>query len=339
MLNAAPVNATAVNAAPSGSVRARLAGTITASVTATGALTRLRGIRGRALAEVAVGGRLRRLRPAVASITARVDASGQIQLRTALPTAAATASASATGSLRVIHSLSASITADVTIAADLDVDPRIEQFEAAVTAQATASGALQAIKVMSGATFATATATGALGVMRPLEASILASATAAAQSVYSIVTMPKAELTASAHALGGSFVALVDTREPEYRTVSVINDAATLRPRTFQRQPGDYLPYDIDMEEWLTPFPGDGIESVEVLVTEANGQGATINDLDVSRIDFVVPQLTSPPPPAIRAKVWVQGGITGALYKITVRCTTIGDRIKEADFRLSVNEV
>lgn len=179
-----------------------------------------------------------------------------------------------------------------------------------------------------------------LPVVRPLVAvPATARATVKSAALYRLVPLGSSYAVARAIAFGGLLLSIVTDREPPYRTVSIINDDSTLRMRTFQRQPGDYLPYDIDLEQWLTPFPGDGIESVEILVTEGTGPGATIDDLDIDRIDFVVPVMQEPPLPAIRAKAWVRGGVSGGLYKITARLTTIGDRVKEVDFRISVNEV
>lgn len=346
MANRAPVNAEVVNGA-GGRPFARLEpSAVAARALATSALSRIRGLRSTyTFARVNAVGLLRRIRGlGGAAVTARATGVAGLQRLTPLPASAAQARAIATAQLgvrRVLMPVPA-VAAALQVSA-IEVDPQIEVFppgQYQARAIATTGPLSAVVALVPVHAVAQASATAELTVVRDLRAvPAMARAVANPFDLPRVITLPKSTAIAQVNAYGGTPVAIVTEKEPPYRTVSVVNDASTQRPRMFQRQPGDFLPYDIDLEEWLRPFPGDGIESVVVTVTEATGAGADVSDLDVSRIDFVVPALQDPALPAIRAKVWVQGGISGAVYKVTVRCTTIGDRVKEADFRLSVNEV
>lgn len=346
MVNRSPANADAVNGGGAGRPVVRLAAAAKANAHQASTLAARRGLRSSyTFARVVAQSALRRVRglPA-APATARATATAGLLRVTPMPVAAVQAralSASTLGVRRTLLALPAS--AEALQVSAIDVDPVIEVFPPGqYQARAIATtGPLSLVATLAPVhAFAAASGTAELIVSRSLQPRpAVARAEAKAGELMRVIELPRSSVIAQANAYGGTPVAIVTEKEPPYRTVTVNNDAATQRPRTFQRQPGDFLPYDIDMEQWLAPFPGDGIESVVVNVTEANGLGADVGDLDVSRIDFVVPAIQDPALPAIRAKVWVQGGISGALYKVTVRCTTIGDRVKEADFRLSVNEV
>lgn len=127
--------------------------------------------------------------------------------------------------------------------------------------------------------------------------------------------------------------------EPYYRTVFVRNDASTTRMRVFRKQPAEILPYDIEFAEWFEPLYGDDIESAQATITGAvNGE---VTDLTIDSV-FIIdksPEDASHGVPPTRVKIWLSGGIHGAIYKITARVDTEGGRRKEVDFRLSVKEV
>lgn len=101
------------------------------------------------------------------------------------------------------------------------------------------------------------------------------------------------------------------------------------------KQPAEVLDYDVDFTEWFLSSPLDEIETVEVEIT---GGSAHANDL------VVVPSR----PPAgfgspdgaahLFAKVWLEKGIDGVTYKVTVLVTTEGGRVKEFDFEVRVQE-
>lgn len=126
-------------------------------------------------------------------------------------------------------------------------------------------------------------------------------------------------------------------QEPDYRTILVRNDASTTRMRTFRRQPNELLPYDIDFTEWLAPLVVDAFESAQVTVTDAvNGD---VSDISVDEVVLMSEDTQGGTIPVARIKVWLSGGVDGAVYKITARCDTTGGRRKEVDFRLNVREV
>ena len=126
-------------------------------------------------------------------------------------------------------------------------------------------------------------------------------------------------------------------QEPDYRTILVRNDASTTRMRTFRRQPNEVLPYDIDFTEWLAPLVVDAFESAQVTVTGAvNGD---VSDVTVEDVVLLSEDQAGTTIPVARIKVWLTGGVDGAVYKITARCDTEGGRRKEVDFRLNVREV
>lgn len=346
MPNRSPVNADVVNGGGTGRAFTRLTADATAAALQSSVLARVRGLnpvwaRARAVRRSAVLGRLR---PLAGAARAAALTRGTLAAARPLASGGGVAAATATAQLGVLRVLSpAPAVAAVNQTSQVDVDPVVEVFPPGLwAARAIATtGPLSVVATLSPRTaIARANAQADLVVFKALTPRpVIALATAPAGALSRLVDLGTSLAIAQVNAFGGTIVGIVSEKEPPYRTVSIANDAATQRPRTFQRQPGDYLPYDVDLEKWLEPFPGDGIESVVVTVTEATGTGADVNDLDVSRIDFVVPQIQTPALPAIRAKVWVEGGVSGALYKVTVRCTTIGDRVKEVDFRLAVNEV
>jgi hypothetical protein len=85
----------------------------------------------------------------------------------------------------------------------------------------------------------------------------------------------------------------------------------------FYKQPSEVLDYDIDFTEWMTP--GDSIATA----TATSDAGITLGATTI--IGYVVKQ-------------WVSGGTDGNSYKVTVKVTTNGGRVKEADFRVRVRE-
>lgn len=87
----------------------------------------------------------------------------------------------------------------------------------------------------------------------------------------------------------------------------------------FTKQPADQLDYDLDFSEWLT---GDdtitGVEAVssvpeELVILSASIAGSTV-------------------------KVWVNGGVAGATYKVTATISTAEGRIKELEFKIRVRD-
>lgn len=86
-----------------------------------------------------------------------------------------------------------------------------------------------------------------------------------------------------------------------------------------QKQPAEYLDYNVDFTEWMPE--DDIIESATVAVLPAG-------DLTVDTISIMTPIV----------KFWAAGGVTGTTYKLTVKITTQGGRIKEDELKIRVRE-
>lgn len=85
------------------------------------------------------------------------------------------------------------------------------------------------------------------------------------------------------------------------------------------KQPSDHLDYDVDFSRWIPD--GDTILTVETAVDKPDG--------------VTVPSVTVASP---IVKVWLEGGVTGETYKITVKAATNDGRVKEVDFQIRVKE-
>lgn len=86
-----------------------------------------------------------------------------------------------------------------------------------------------------------------------------------------------------------------------------------------EKQPVDYLDYDINFSEWLVD--SDSVES-------ATAVSSVPEELIVSNVMILSPII----------KIWVAGGLNGSTYKITVTATTAEGRIKEVDFMIRVRD-
>lgn len=104
--------------------------------------------------------------------------------------------------------------------------------------------------------------------------------------------------------------------------------------KTFPKQPGERLAYDVDLTDWFQGLSAtDFIQSAQVSVPEVVAGPGLPNALQVSlNASFLGT------PPTI-AKVWIEGGADGAVYKVTVVVNTVEGRIKEVDFLLRVKEI
>jgi hypothetical protein len=92
------------------------------------------------------------------------------------------------------------------------------------------------------------------------------------------------------------------------------------------KEPADQRDYDIDFSRWL---PDDDTVTTAVATVDppydavANPSGVQVTSIGV----------TSP-----IVKVWANGGLDGITYKISVKVSTNGGRIKEVDFKLRVKD-
>lgn len=94
---------------------------------------------------------------------------------------------------------------------------------------------------------------------------------------------------------------------------------------TYTQQPADRLDYDVyyaASPDGTPDFlePGDSVASITTSVSPA--------DLIISGV------LVTP-----RVKLWVEGGVTGVTYKITITATTTLGRVKQDEIKIKVREL
>lgn len=87
------------------------------------------------------------------------------------------------------------------------------------------------------------------------------------------------------------------------------------------KQPGDVLDFDVDFSLWLPDE--DSIANTPVVMIEPAGE------LTADAVQVASPII----------KVWLSGGVDKATYKVTVRASTAGGRVKEKEFKLRVKEL
>lgn len=127
--------------------------------------------------------------------------------------------------------------------------------------------------------------------------------------------------------------------EPEDWSFAITDDSGAMK--TFTKQPGETLGYDIDFRPWFEQIPGDEIDSADcVVVSATSGSPSDLTIVQVVRMtDNDEPALSNPGLRSSRVKVWLSNGIDGATYKLTLTIETEDGRIKEVDFKLKVKEV
>lgn len=87
---------------------------------------------------------------------------------------------------------------------------------------------------------------------------------------------------------------------------------------TFIKQPADVQDYDIDFSKYL-----DAIEDTPASYTASAEDGLNIDS------SLIVDK---------RVKVWISGGTSGTVYKITVTLTTLIGRTKQVEIKIKVKE-
>lgn len=104
--------------------------------------------------------------------------------------------------------------------------------------------------------------------------------------------------------------------------------------KTFNKQPGDVLDYDVNMSEWFAALIGDDIQSVAVAISS---DSEDVPALVAGPLPHVPVQLIGTQPVAF--KVWLGGGTHYVDY--TVRCLvrTEQDRAKEVEFKIKVRDL
>lgn len=93
----------------------------------------------------------------------------------------------------------------------------------------------------------------------------------------------------------------------------------------FRKQPAEVLDYVVDASEWLPT--ADTIQSAVVIPTVYSGS-ETSPALAVDSYDISSDSV----------RVWLSGGTENIDYKVTVRMTTVGGRVKEHEFRIQIRE-
>ena len=88
----------------------------------------------------------------------------------------------------------------------------------------------------------------------------------------------------------------------------------------FRKQPYDKIDFTVDMSEWLDEYGGDTISSVS----------ATVDDSDLTLVE------TTHDAGIIRQ--WVDDGLSGQNYLVTIHMITDGGRELEFEVRVKVRE-
>lgn len=91
---------------------------------------------------------------------------------------------------------------------------------------------------------------------------------------------------------------------------------------TKTKQPIEKLDFDISYEDWLTP--GDGLEAANVLVV-------------ITPPELICPFHTVNGGNIV--KVWLEGGVDGVTYLVTLTAETDDGRIKQDEFKVKVKEI
>lgn len=89
---------------------------------------------------------------------------------------------------------------------------------------------------------------------------------------------------------------------------------------TLSKQPNDRADFDIDCTQWLSAY-GDTINYVAAEVDDTD-----LDILSVSHLSGFV-------------KVWLDGGVDGTQYKVTVTMNSTGGRQVEMEVRVRVRAV
>lgn len=92
---------------------------------------------------------------------------------------------------------------------------------------------------------------------------------------------------------------------------------------TQTKQPADQLDYDVDFSKWLPD--DDEITSAIAVTTEIVDETTPLVVESVQITSQVV-------------KVWINGGVDGSTYTVTVTASTVGGRIKETEFKIRVKD-
>lgn len=119
---------------------------------------------------------------------------------------------------------------------------------------------------------------------------------------------------------------------PQVFVAFISSDARSMI--TYAKQPGERLAYDFDFSVWFAELEGDDIEAASVSVVSATSPAGAVN---VNTL--VVQQPIRIGTPSTRVKVWIESGVSGARYKLTLVIDTEGGRRKEVEFYVRIKEL
>lgn len=165
------------------------------------------------------------------------------------------------------------------------------------------------------------------------------------QAVLAISSAWSSQVSVAVSGVGDLRTNIFDD-EPDYRSFVVPRqEFAFLVPRqeftayissdvqpmiTFTKQPAERLAYDFEFLEWFENLEGDDIEAASVEVVSASVGAVS---------DLAVEQPLRINSPSTRVKIWIEGGVNGVRYKLTLTIDTEGGRRKTVDFYLRVKEL
>jgi hypothetical protein len=129
-----------------------------------------------------------------------------------------------------------------------------------------------------------------------------------------------------------------DPIDAEDWTLTITDDGQAMK--TFTKQPGETLGYDIDFRSWFEQIPSDDIENATCVVSSATS--GDVSDLTIKEVvrmtDDDQAAIGLPGIQSHRVKVWLSDGIDGVTYKLTLTIETEDGRIKEIDFKMKIKE-
>ena len=89
----------------------------------------------------------------------------------------------------------------------------------------------------------------------------------------------------------------------------------------YEKQPADNQDFDVDFTEWLAALNDTAPGPTGMTVVAQTGITVIATNLHNGV-----------------AKVWIGGGTSGTVYKVTVTITTTGNRVKQAEIKIKVKE-
>ena len=92
------------------------------------------------------------------------------------------------------------------------------------------------------------------------------------------------------------------------------------------KQPDELKDYDINFKPWLAPM-ADTLDDAEVFIE-------VLDSLDIPSLKLNRQLMTED-----TLKLWLEGGTSGEVYKVTVKITTVEGRIDESELIFAVEDI